>query len=67
MIDSGFMPLVSKGSENHVFGCSYIVATREKTTVSCSWNMWTVYLTHFALKKLSVACNLILEGVRMIT
>src|SRR3954465_1075558 len=42
------MPLVSKGSDNNLFGCRCVVATREKTMVSCSWNMWTVYLTHFA-------------------
>ena len=54
MLDSGFMPLVSKGSNRNIFGCRCDVATREKTTVSCSWNMWTVYLAH--LLKAVVCC-----------
>ena len=33
MLDSGFMPLVSKGSDRNIFGCRCVVATREKTTV----------------------------------
>src|SRR4051812_29643351 len=37
MLDSGFMPLVSKVSDNNLFGCRCDVATREKTTVSCSF------------------------------
>ena len=49
MLDSGFMPLVSKGSDRNLFGCRCVVATREKTTVSCSWNMWTITL-HTLLK-----------------
>ena len=32
MLDSGFMPLVSKGSDRNLFGCRCPVATREKTT-----------------------------------
>ena len=48
MLDSGFMPLVTKVSDNNIFSCRCVVATREKTMVSFSWNMWTVYLTHFA-------------------
>ena len=48
MLDSGFMPLVSKGSDNNLFGCKCAVDIREKTMVSCSWNKWIVYLTHFA-------------------
>ena len=48
MLDSGFMPIVSKGNDRNLFGCRCVLATREKTTVSCSWNMWNVYLTHFA-------------------
>jgi hypothetical protein len=48
MLDSGFMPLVSKGSDRNLFGYRCVVATREKTMVSCSWNKWIVYLTYFS-------------------
>ena len=30
MLDSGFMPLVYKGSDRNLFGCRCVVATREK-------------------------------------
>ena len=35
MLDSGFMPLVSKGSDRNIFGCRCAVATREKTIILC--------------------------------
>ena len=63
MLDSGFMPLVSKGSDNNLFGCRCVVATREKTTVLVhgTCGMFTL---HTFLKV--VVCYLILEGVQMI-
>ena len=66
MLDSGFMPLVSKGSDRNLFGCRCAIATREKTMVLFMEQLDCLPYTLF-LKQLSIASNLMLEGVRMIT
>ena len=57
MLDSGFMPLVYKGSDKNIFGVDVLLFMEQ-----VDYLPYTLYL-----KQLYVACNLILEGVRMIT
>ena len=59
MLDSGFMPpVIWARNDRNDYDCGCVVATREKTSISCPralcWLHYTLFLT-----QLSVACNLI--------
>jgi hypothetical protein len=54
MLDSGFMPLVIRGSDKNLYGCRCAVATREKTTILCSRTF--VLFTLCTLLKAIICC-----------
>ena len=64
MLDSGFMPLVSKGSDNNLFDCRCAVATRERSLVHGTCGLFTL---HTLLKAVVCCLQLNTGGVRMIT
>ena len=55
MLDSGFMPLVSKGSDRNIFGCRCAVATREKKQRSLVHATSGLFTLH-TLPKTVVCC-----------
>jgi hypothetical protein len=49
MLDSGFMPLVIWESDNNLYDCRCVVATREKTIILCS-RTFVLFILHTLLK-----------------
>jgi hypothetical protein len=63
MLDSGFMPLVTWGSDNNLLNCRCLVATREKTTILCSMT-FVLFILHTLLK--AIICCLQLNTQQLL-
>ena len=48
MLDSGFMPIFNLREVTEISKVVDVMLLLGRKQVSCSWNKWIVYLTHFA-------------------